>query len=373
MRGILSAVDHVQEPPDLWTSRLSATKWAERIPLIETGGNGVDRWFIDGQPAAMDGVAPAGVLMTDRAKAPQRWEDVPEAAYRPAARLAAMDAAGIEYSVLYPTVAGLGGEAFGRITDPKLELECVRAYNDWLIDEWAAASPRFIPQCIVPLFPAETAAAEIERAVARGHKGVIYPAVPMELREVPHINERVYDPIWATCESLGMPLCLRAGSATSIQAPPPADLSPALDLAYRSITGSTSMICVLVNLLVSGILERCPKLNVVFAGSGLGWGAYQFEYTDQQFTANGLLGPGHEHLPSELLRRQCYLTGWYDKAGVESRKFVGSGNILWSANFPLATSTWPSTREYVERAFEGVPDAEREQMLWGNAARLYSL
>jgi len=195
----------------------------------------------------------------------------------------------------------------------------------------------------------------------------------MELREVPHLNDSAYDPIWAACEELNVPLCLRAGSAASIQAPEPAGMSPAVAQAYRSITGSTSMICVLVNLLVSGILERYPRLNVVFAGSGLGWGAYQFEYTDQQFTANGLLGKGHEHLPSELLRRQCYLTGWYGQAGVEARTFVGTDNILWSANFPLATSTWPSTHDYVDRAFNGVPDDEREQMLWGNAARLYRL
>ena len=66
-----------------------------------------------------------------------------------------MDAAGVDYSVLYPTVAGLAGEAFGRLRDPDLELACVQAYNDWLIEEWAAASERFIPQCIVPIWPVE--------------------------------------------------------------------------------------------------------------------------------------------------------------------------------------------------------------------------
>jgi len=286
-----------------------------------------------------------------------------------------MDAGGIDVSVLYPTVAGRGGEALARVEDAELELDCVRAYNDWLIDEWATASPRFVPQCVVPLGPAEAAAAEIRRAVGRGHRGVVYPAIPMELRDgVPHVNEPVYDPIWAACEELGVPLCLRAGAARSIQSPVPAGMSPRVTQAYRSITGSTSMICVLVNLLVSGILERFPKLKVVFAGSGLGWGAYQFEYPVQQLTANGLLGvKGHDYLPAELLRRQCYLTGWYGQAGVEARSFVGVDNILWSANFPLATSTWPSTRAYAERAFDGVPKDEREQMLWGNAARLYRL
>ena len=77
-----------------------------------------------------------------------------------------MDAAGIDYSVLYPTVAGLAGETFGRLKDPALELACVQAYNDWLIDEWAGASDRFIPQCIVPIGPVEATVTEIRRAVA---------------------------------------------------------------------------------------------------------------------------------------------------------------------------------------------------------------
>ncbi|HVA23018.1 MAG TPA: amidohydrolase family protein [Chloroflexota bacterium] len=371
--GFISVDDHVQEAPDVWTSRLSRARWGDRIPHIEAMSDGIERWMVDGQPLAMEGVVNAGALMADRARPPRRWDEAPRAAYVPKARLAAMDTDGVDYSVLYPTVAGIGGETFGRISDPELELECVRAYNDWLIDEWAASSERFIPQCIVPLFPAEAAAREIERAIGRGHRGVIYPAVPMELRDVPHVNDAAYEPIWSACEALNVPLCIRAGSASSIQAPAPAGLSPAVAAAYRSITGSTSMICVLVNLLVSGILERHPKLNVVFAGSGLGWGAYQFEYTDQQFTANGLLGQGHEHLPSELLRRQCYLTGWYGQAGVEGRRFVGTRNILWAANFPLATSTWPSTHEYINRAFQGVPPEERDQMLQGNAVRLYPI
>ncbi len=362
---IASVCDHVLEPPDLWTSRLSSEKWGNRIPHVED-----DHWLVDGQRLPLANV---GALMADRADRPTRWDEVPAAAFEPKERLKALDADGINSSILYPTVAGAGGQTFGRIQDPELEIECVRAYNDWLSDEWAAVSPRFVPQCIVPLWPAEAAAEEIERAVARGHRGVIYPAIPMELREVPHVNERAYDPIWATCERLNVPLCFRAGSASSIQVPQPEGLSAGLSEAFSSISGSTSLICVLSNLLVSGILERFPRLNVVFAGSGLGWGAYAYEYVDQQFTANGLLGPGHEHLPSELMRRQVYLTGWYGKAGIEGRRFVSPHNILWSTNFPLATSSWPSTRDTVDVAFAGVPKDERDQMLWGNAARLYRL
>ena len=90
-----------------------------------------------------------------------------------------MDSGGIDRSVLYPTVAGLAGEAFGRFTDGELELACVQAYNDWIIDEWAKASNRFIPLALVPLGPPEATIKEIERAVKLGHRGIIFTSMPM--------------------------------------------------------------------------------------------------------------------------------------------------------------------------------------------------
>ena len=133
-----------------------------------TPNDGTERWVVDGQ-LLLDGCAGrAGALMADRNREPSRWEDVPPAAYVPSERLKAMDAAGIDYSVLYPTVAGLAGETFGRLEDPELELACVQAYNDWLIDEWASASDRFIPQCIVPIGPVESTVAEIRSGRCQG-------------------------------------------------------------------------------------------------------------------------------------------------------------------------------------------------------------
>jgi predicted TIM-barrel fold metal-dependent hydrolase len=225
----------------------------------------------------------------------------------------------------------------------------------------------------VPLYPVDAAVKELERAVAKGHRGLIYPAVPMELRDVPHINEPEYDALWTACERLGVPLCFHAGSAASIQVPPAPSMSPRIAAAYQSIARSASTVSIVVNLLISRILLRHPDLRVVFAESSLGWGAYQLEFADQQAREDGLHLEGYELTPSEMFKRQCYLTGWYGRAGILTRHFIGSTNIMWGTNFPLATSTWPGTRDQVERSFAGVPAEERDQILWGNAAQLYKL
>ena len=235
----ISAVDHVVEHPRVWTERMAKTEWGDRIPHVARGPDGSECWLIDGKKADLRGVALAGAAMPDRARDPQRWADVPKVAYVPSERLAAMDVDGVDYSVLYPTVAGRAGEGFATLTDPELELACCEAYNDFLVEEWASVSPRFIPQCIVPM-AGEAAGKEIRRAVAKGHRGVVMPSVPMMIRKVPHINEADYDPIWAACEELNVPVCFHSGASREIQFPPYEGFSTELAAALEAITRPVS-------------------------------------------------------------------------------------------------------------------------------------
>ena len=369
--GFVSVDDHVLEHPEVWTSRMSRQRWGDRIPHVERQPDGNDCWVIAGHCLALPEIAVAGAK--NRSLHPKRWEEVPQTVFSAPERLVAMDADGVDYSVLYPTVAGLAGETFGKLDDPDLESACVQAYNDWLIEEWANRSSRFVPQCIVPIWPMERTVAEIKRAVAKGHKGVIYPASPMELRDVPHINEPVYDPLWAACEDLGVPLCFHAGASPRIQLQPSETFSPPVADAFRGIIRSVSSIAVLANFLFSRVLYRFPKLKVVFAESSLGWGAYEIEYADYQSDADGLQLEGYPLKPSELFQRQCYFTCWYDQNSLRVRRYLGAANILWATNFPLVTSSWPNSRQKIDVGFADTPEGEKRQMLWQNAAGLYGL
>ena len=370
--GLISVDDHVQEPPNLWTQRLSKTRWGERVPHLERIADGSDRWVLDNQVLLDGSAALAGALMADRNHEPSRWQDVPTAAYVPSERLKAMDAAGIDYSVLYPTVAGLAGEAFGRLRDPDLELACVQAYNDWLIEEWATASDRFVAQCIVPIWPVEAATAEIERAVVKGHRGVVFPSLPMHLRDVPHVSGPEYDPLWSVCEELNVPICLHAGASPQLQYHASPHLAPALARAMDAATKPVSSVFVISLYSFSRVLLRHPKLRLVLAESALSWGMLYLEWADHQFEHDGLAREGYELKPSEMFHRQCFYTSWYDKVAPFA-DYIGADHILWAANFPLATSTWPRTQETIERCLQGVSAQARAQVLWKNAASLYQL
>jgi uncharacterized protein len=366
---IISAVDHVVEPPDTWTQRLSKAKFGDRIPHLERSRDGADSWIVDGRQLPLADAARVGALMADRAKMPNRWEEIPKAAYNSGARLQAMDDDSVEHTVLYPNLPGFSGEVFGAIADAELELACVQAYNDWLIDEWAATNERFIPQCIVPLSPIEATVSEIKRAVSRGHRGVIFPAEPMHLRKLPHINSSDYDPVWATCQDLGVPLCFHAGSAPQLQFPLAPNLSPELAAAFQSIVRPASAVFDLTNFLFSRILLRYPNLKVVFAESTIGWGTFLLEYADHQYEQDHC---DYALKPSEMFHRQCYLTTWYDEAKTNARH-IGTENILWSTNFPTANSTWPETEHFATKCLAGMSEVEQRRILSVNAAKLYKV
>jgi predicted TIM-barrel fold metal-dependent hydrolase len=367
---LISAVERVVEDPGLWTRRLAKSRWADRIPHMERSANGPDRWIVDGQQKLLPDVVQVGALLDERGIDPDRWEKIPEPAYIPSRRLEAMDRNNVESAVLYPTLCGCSGELLSAISSVELELECVRAYNDWLIEEWASRSNRFIPQCILPLGSIEAAVAEIRRAVAKGHRGVIFPAAPMHLREVPHINGADYDPIWAACQDLQVPLCFHAGSAPDLfQFPVSPHLEPALAGALRAVTRPPSAVFDLVNILFSRILLRFPKLNVVFAESTIGWGAFLLEYADHQYEQDHC---NYELKPSEMFRRQCYLTTWFDPVEINARH-IGADRILWATNFPAANSTWPESQAFASRSLSGMSGEEQYKILRGNAAQLYGI
>src|SRR5215472_14198435 len=371
----ISADDHVIEHPEVWSRRLSQPKWGGRIPHLERQADGSDCWLVDGVKHTLLGNGSAGALMADRAMAPRTWSAVPQAAWTPAQRLYALDAAGIDYSVLYPTIAGLAGETFGAIRDPELELDCVRAYNDWLIEEWAGCSRRFIPQCIIPLGPIDATVAEIKRAVTRGHKGVIMPPVPRHLRDLPHINDGYYEPIWRTCEELAVPLCFHAGGSPELQMPAYEGFSPAIAAAFDAVARPASAVPIVSNLIVSRVLERFPSLNVVFADTSLGWISFALEATDYEFDQFGVSAQiPYELKPSEAFRRQCYVVGWYDQANLRRAcEYPGAANILWAASLPMANSSWPNSLSDCEACLQGLPEQTRTQVLWRNAAALYNI
>jgi len=143
--GLISADSHVVTEPNAFLSRMSKTKFGERIPQIkqfENKGAAVERWYVNGRPLRTRGVCNCPAVMGDpnRNLYPQRWDEVPAKAYVPAERLKALDADRVDAEVLFPN----DPSSFHQYNDAEFELACVQAYNDSL-GELTRVSARLFP------------------------------------------------------------------------------------------------------------------------------------------------------------------------------------------------------------------------------------
>lgn len=379
--GLISCDSHAQLDKDAWTSRMSKTKWADRIPqIVEVKEEGFDhpvhRWTVNGKvrgdtvcncPAAMEG----GV---ERGYYPQRWEEVPPKVYVPLERLKALDEDRVDGEVLYPNNP-VQNFAFLQ-DDPTFELVCVKAYNDALA-EWRKITDRYVPLALIPYLDGiEVAVAEVERAVKNGHRGIIILGEPSMTRKgLRCLNDPYWEPLWAACQELEVPVHWHgsSGLATHLSLPRWKGFT-----RKEAHTVSTSRLCAtpgqtIPNLLFSGILERYPRLKWACGETGSGWVNYVLEACDHEWEQRHLWTEGLATRPSELFYRQIYVDFWYEKAGIELRHEIGVDNIMWESDYPHIAATYPKSWKFVEWSLEGVPEDERKRLLYSNAVKLYKL
>lgn len=385
--GLISCDSHAQEHPQAWTSRMSKSKWGDRIPHITettdpsatvapTDGP-VERWVIDGRYTEKRGTVNCPTAMGDplRKTFPQRWEEVPNFVYDPKARLGAQDKDGIDAEILFPNIAGQSGELFVGF-DADFELECVRAYNDHISEEWLTVSDRYVGLALIPYKSGiEATVAEIKRTAKNGHRGIVMLAEPSQNYDgLPHINDPYWYPVWDACQDLDVPVHFHAGAGMKkLTLDPWSGYTRNQQQAMGPAAGFGLQAQSIPNLLLSGNLDRFPRLKVVCAETGLGWVNYIIEACDHEWEKRHLWTEGLINRPSDLFHRQVYVDFWYESAGIEQRHSIGMENIMWESDFPHSTSTWPESWSFIERTLKGVPEEERFQLMVGNAMKLYKM
>jgi predicted TIM-barrel fold metal-dependent hydrolase len=126
--------------------------------------------------------------------------------------------------------------------------------------------------------------------------------------------------------------------------------------------------------LLTGLLERFPKLKIVFVEPGLGWIAWYLSIVDDMVKRQKYELPGLRELPSFYFHRNVGVTYIEEQDALEFlRHRLGVHNIMWSSDYPHPVSSWPSSRALVDGQFRGIPDEERDLIVAGNAARVWNL
>ena len=369
----ISTDDHLMEPGDGYTARMPA-KWGEQIPHVRDAGDGTDAWYVFGKRySSLTGFSFVQGVTQDRGVV-TRWADVPKCAYVPAERVRVMDEDGVDAHSFYANVGNVQTLNNPRVPE-ELRLDALRACNLIQIEEYVEPYPnRFIALTGVPLWDPAKAVAEFQWGAARGMKGVTF-AFPQQFG-YPDVCDPAWDVLWAALQEADLPLHLHIGSGGSMGMGAqvwPGHTNPMLRLSETSVKAISANTSVAATLLFSGILDRFPRLKIVFAESGVGWIPYLLDVADHQWERQRMARNGMPTPPSEIFRRQCYANFWFEHVGDEIRRLPGLGNVTWLSDFPHPTSTYPTSWEYIERSLVDCTPQEKHMILVETPRRLYQL
>ena len=394
---IISVDDHVVEKPTLWQERLPAPLASAgprvvrqkglmtrlgpgRYQFAETpdarGARWCDVWhYEDLRIAMVRGLAAIGPLAGRPGREPVTYDEMAPGAYRQKERLIDMDANHVEASLCFPTFPRFCGQTFEDREDRELALLCVRAYNDWMIDEWCSGDGRgrLVPLTLIPLWDATLAAAEVRRCAAMGAHAIAFSECPPYLG-LPSIHSGAWDPLWLACEETDTTVNMHIGSSSRM--PSTSTDAPIMVGAALQAQNSANS---LVDWLASGVLVRHPGLRIIFSEGQIGWMPYYLERLDSVWERSASYDRAMRarlpDRPSSYVRGRVFGCIFDDAFGLRNRDAIGMDQIMFETDYPHTDSTFPHSRAVAERLVRvaELDQAETSALLRGNAIRCYQL
>lgn len=384
---IVSPDDHIVEPPTLWVDRVP-NRYQELAPRIvhdrgrvavsagatvyesDEDGAPTECWLFEDTLIPLKRIsAAAGFSVDDMEMTTITFDEMRPGCYNQAARLNDMDLAGIDASLCFPNeFVRFCGQRFLWTKDRGLGLQCVRAYNDFIVEEWCAGSEgRLVPLIIVPLWDASLAALEVQRNARRGVHAACFSEIPPYL-DLPSIHSGEWDPLFAACEETQTVLMMHIGSSSRLPS-----TSPDSPVAVQTASGAVNSALSLLDWLFSGVFVRFPALEIGFAECQIGWLPYFLERADAVWEHNRAWNDVYEKIPekpSSYFGSHVFCSFFSDEHGLKNLAAIGEGNVMFETDYPHSDTNWPDSLKIAEAVTAGLDPATRDKVLRGNAARL---
>ena len=393
---IIDCDSHFTEPADLWTSRAAASM-ASRMPFQRTI-DGRTAWFLGDEVWASIG---GNTIQTGHHKVTgthvtQPFETIDRSAWSVKERLELLDEIGIWAQVLYPNGIGFASNHVFAIEDHELRKTVLQTYNDFLVDVQTEAGGRLFPQALLPIWDMDLTVKEINRLVDKGITGFTLSDKP-EMIGLPELGQAYFEPMWDLLNDSGAVANFHIGAGARREelealrgsgkpaggpngSPVPAAWST-FGTQRRLAAGSSQMfmsnVRIVVNLCMSDLFDRFPKLKVVSAESGVGWVPFLLESLDFQFdemVTNDDELQYAKRRPSEYFRDHLYVMFWFERVAPEKLiEDIGVNNVLVETDIPHPTCLYPGPREHFERVLAGHSPHVIRRVLQDNAAELYRI
>ncbi len=360
---VADADGHVVEPPEAWE------EVEERFrPRIHLDDSGYEHVVVGDQELL---AVPLGTLATPGARFsdPATFRALAEAhpgGSDPAARLADMDAEGIDQAVLYPSI----GLYFAGLEDPGAATALAVAYNNWLSYYCGEDRRRLFGAAMLPMQDPAAAAAELQRAATELDMPAAF------VRPNPcggrSLSDRAYDPVWEAAQELGVTVGIHEGSSVTL--PTLGSDRPFNPLVLHAVSHAFEQMLACAQLMAFGTFDRHPDLQVVFLEAGGGWVPYWLERLDEQAGSFGDFCPDMALAPSEYFWRQCAVSFEVDERTlVPLLELIGHDRVVWGSDYPHHDATFPGAVDALRRTIAPLGVDSQARILGANARWLYGL
>ena len=383
---LISADSHVNEPPAAW-ERVQK-EYSDRAPRVVEDPPGRPRgiWLI------IDGIPPIGLSHYSKGQVVGkdkgiseveqekhfetigfneqfRYEDYP-GGWEPVARLKDQDTDGIEAEILFSSAV----RQLYSIVDEPFQRAIFRSYNDWLHEFCSYQPKRLIGLATLSILEIKHTVADILHYAKLGFRGV---QIPTRIKDSGYYESK-YEPMWAALEETGMIVNVHTSATQGVARTHyegPREIEPkkqSLGFANKQAPAQQF----LGNLILSGVFDRYPKLKVVCAEFDVGWVANLVQQVDYWFGRASTFDAErniNKLPPSEYFKKNAFFTYQDDRAGVLTTSVYGTDNFLWASDFPHGVTTWPFSKETVDRNCEGIDPVIKKKINRENTAKLYGL
>jgi predicted TIM-barrel fold metal-dependent hydrolase len=304
-----------------------------------------------------------------------------------AKRQAAVEQDGIAAEVLFPNTAPPffpSGVITAGAPRTRLEYEQrmagLRAHNRWLADFCAEAPGQRAGVAQIFLTDADDALKEIRQIKKSGLTGGILLPGDSTDGGLVQLYYPKYDPIWALCEELDMPVAKHSSFTADPNSAENGGAGPLVGIMEASFFLSRA----LGHLIFAGVFERFPKLRFVFTEGGTLWVGDLLKHYDNICADSAIAGsmvnffgrtsvPNLKRKPSEYFGTNVFIgASFMNSTQTERRAEVGVNNLMWGADMPHREGTFPHSKKALQAAFGGIPIADTKAMLCETAAHVYS-
>jgi predicted TIM-barrel fold metal-dependent hydrolase len=397
---IVDADGHVLEHPTAMLEYIPE-RYKDRCFHIETRADGSEWLHFQGRVTNANFLALAGtggLDLADRERARRgelKYSEVKPGAYQPGERLTEMATDSIQQAVVYPTLF-LGLAGFEDLDFAEAQAD---AYNRWLADYCRHAPTRLFGIATIVQADIDRAIRQAKRAKELGLVGVFLRPNPSRAGE--QFCDRVYDRLWAAlqdldmtigfhpflandlpgaCRDLGFGSFVAPGARPMLQEVEEARASGMVGIQNiffsQALSNVFDMQTTLTMLICGGVLERFPRLKVIFLEANGGWIVPWLERLDHHFEIFPWDVPQMKMKPSEYFKRQCWISFDPDESTLRftaESPLCGADRIIWASDYPHPDAKIPGVVGELREAMNGLSGEAQARILGRNAIDLYSL